>query len=634
MPESIARFTASELYDLSVHAPSDIERRLAQMLLWRGAGVSDSERRSWRNSLPALAADLVESERRNLAVMLEYGLPRTSKRADAVIAGHDPTTGAPKYLVIELKQWNRASTAPGETEHVEVPGAPYSPILHPSVQVAAYVEYMTDFIAALAPGNINGATISGAAYLHNASRLSVESLLDNPKVPTNPLFTADRRGEFIEFLREYFSNESGHDSADLLLGAAIRPSKQLLDAAAEEIRDREQFVLLDEQKIAYNLVLRAVERSYRDTRKTAVVISGGPGSGKSVIALALLGELARRGRSVLHATGSRSFTRTLRKIAGHRKPQIQKLFTYFNSFVEAEPNELDVLINDEAHRIRETSIGRYTPQAIRIDAGRQVDELLSAARVPVFLLDEHQVVRPGEMGSVAEIETAARRRGIEIEHVDLNGEFRLGGSSAFIEWVQLLLGLVPGSPVPWSGDGAFFVDVVGSPAEMEARLRNYLIEGVGARITAGYCWPWSDADRDHGLVKDVRIGDWAKPWNVKGDRAVGDAPPAALWATQDGGFEQVGCVYTAQGFEYPWNGVILGPDLVWRDDRFVTRRSLNRDPDFRSVSRVSDTEFSRLVRNVYKVLLTRGLVGTLLYSVDEETNAKLRELVRPTTIPT
>jgi DUF2075 family protein len=126
---------------------------------------------------------------------------------------------------------------------------------------------------------------------------------------------------------------------------------------------------------------------------------------------------------------------------------------------------------------------------------------------------------------------------------------------------------------------------------------------------------------------DVTVGDWAKPWNVRGDRAVGGAPPAALWASEDGGFEQVGCVYTAQGFEYDWNGVLFGPDFVWRTDRWVIDRSANKDPDFRNRSKVSDSEFERLVRNVYKVLLTRGMVGTVMTSVDPETQELLEQLV-------
>jgi DUF2075 family protein len=147
-------------------------------------------------------------------------------------------------------------------------------------------------------------------------------------------------------------------------------------------------------------------------------------------------------------------------------------------------------------------------------------------------------------------------------------------------------------------------------------------------MTAGYCWPWSDQRSDGSLVPDIVIGGWSKPWNLRGDRAVGSAPPAALWAYADGGFGQVGCVYTAQGFEYDWNGVILGPDLVWRDDRWVTRREFNKDPDFRSLTKVTEQEFDRLIRNVYKVLLTRGMIGTLICSVDAETQEHLREALR------
>ena len=147
-------------------------------------------------------------------------------------------------------------------------------------------------------------------------------------------------------------------------------------------------------------------------------------------------------------------------------------------------------------------------------------------------------------------------------------------------------------------------------------------------MAAGFCWPWSDPSLDGSLVPDVVIGDWSRPWNLRGDRAVGGAPPSALWATDPAGFGQVGCVYTAQGFEYDWNGVIVGPDLVWRDGRWAAVRDANKDPDLRSRTRVTDHEFERLVRNVYKVLLTRGMIGTIIYSADLETRAMLRSLIR------
>ena len=211
--------------------------------------------------------------------------------------------------------------------------------------------------------------------------------------------------------------------------------------------------------------------------------------------------------------------------------------------------------------------------------------------------------------------------------IRLDDQFRCGGSEAYVEWVLRLLGLSPGGPIPWAGDDHFSLRTADSPQELEAAMKAEQDRGYTARITAGYCWPWSDPLPDGTLVDDVVIGAWGRPWNLKGDRAVGGAPPSALWATDPAGFGQVGCVYTAQGFEYDWNGVIIGPDLVWRGDRWVAQRSGSKDPDFRSVKSVPNEEFDRLIRNVYKVLLTRGMVGTVIYSTDDETQAMLRTLV-------
>lgn len=624
-----ARYSGDALARTTSADESAVERHLASLLTAQGVPPGPSERRSWRHSVPALARDLADAGLGNVEVLLEHRLPLSSKRTDAVLAGVHPRTGEPSYVVVELKQWTQARRWEGSDTLVDVVGAPYRPVLHPAVQVDEYVRYLADFVRALeeAPQ-----TISGLAYLHNASDEPVADLLSGPA--PRPVFTGQRRGRLHEHLRSVLSTDATTSDAaavaDAFLSSAVAPSRQLLAVAADEIREREQFVLLDEQRVAFDLVLREVERARRADSKSVVLVTGGPGSGKSVIALSLLGELAREGRSVLHATGSRSFTTTLRRVAGRGSPRTAKLFTYFNAFMQADRNGLDVLILDEAHRIREKSVHRYTRKELRERARPQVDELLDAARVPVFLLDQHQVVRPGELGSPADIRAAAARRGLPVHEVRLDAQFRAGGSAAYVDWVQRLLGLrePERGPVPWAGDDGFVVDVVDSPDELEGRLAAYRDAGFGARMTAGYCWPWSDPRADGSLVPDVRIGGWARPWNLRGDRSVGGAPPSALWASDPGGFGQVGCIYTAQGFEYDWNGVILGPDLVWREGRgWVARREHNRDPDFRSRTTVPDDEFARLVRNVYKVLLTRGMVGTLVCSTDDETRAFLRSLV-------
>lgn len=603
---------------------ANLTARLSQQMLHtQGQRPSPGEARSWQRSLPILSSDLIEAGLGGVEMIVEYKLPMTSKRADVVLAGTHPRTGEPSYVIVELKQWTEAHLLPDSDVLVSIAGYGSAGVSHPLDQVRGYVDYLRDYVSVLAD---TPDAVAGVAYLHNATDYGVADLLTMPQSPAGRLFTGQRRGEFRDYLQSRFAPTSGADAADALLASRIAPSKQLLRLAADEVQRREMFVLIDEQRDAFHHVLRAVETSRRAGTKTAVVVSGGPGSGKSVIALSLLGHLAREGRTVVHATGSRSFTQTLRKVAGRRAPRVQKAFQYFNSFTASEPNDLECLILDEAHRIRDTSVNRWTRAEHR--TGRsQIDELLAAARVPIFLLDQHQVVRPGEQGTAALIDAEARARGLEVVHIDLDMQFRCGGSLSYVLWVQQFLGIEPGQPSLEEVED-FDVRVADSPSDMETFLEARLAEGHSARLSAGYCWKWSDPLPDGSLVPDVQVGHWARPWNLKGDRAIGGAPPAALWATDPAGFGQVGCVYTAQGFEYDYAGVIIGPDLVWRDDRWVAVRSANHDPDFRNRTRVSDEQFDRLIRNVYKVLLTRGLRGVCLFSPDPETQTYLRSVTR------
>ncbi|WP_037835697.1 DUF2075 domain-containing protein [Streptomyces sp. NRRL S-244] len=583
-----------------------------------------SEVRSWERSIPALTNALVEAGLGEVEMLLEYGLPLTSKRADVILAGVHPGTGGPSYVVVELKQWSSAYPEDGDPLRCRIDAYP-GPVLNPIEQVRGYCDYLVSFNGALeqAPESI-----AGVAYLHNATEFGVAGLRDVTEDRRGRMFTGEQRGAFLDYLRSMLAPKPGAEAADALLQGKVRPSRQLMAVAAEEVRNREQFVLLGEQRLAYETVMSAVRKARRSNHKQVVVVAGGPGSGKSVIALSLLGDLYRRGVPALHATGSASFTKTMRRVAGARKPEVQKLFRYFNSFMEAEPNDLDVLVCDEAHRLRKTSANRYTKAALR--SGRpQVAELMDAARVPVFLLDQHQVVRPGEMGTVEEIREAAAEQGLECTVVELDSQFRCGGSDAYLRWVTGLLGLEGDGPAAWEPDGKVQLLAADSPQELEEFLAARRALDYEARLSAGYCWKWTTKITPSmtELPADVVIGDWAKPWNLSGDRSLLGAPPAPLWATDPAGFEQVGCVYTAQGFEYDWSGVIMGPDLVWRTDRWVVDRTASKDPSFTKAT--PDEDVDRLVRNTYKVLLTRGMIGTIIYSTDPETRGKLRSLIPP-----
>ncbi|MFI5944143.1 DNA/RNA helicase domain-containing protein [Streptomyces uncialis] len=583
-----------------------------------------SEVRSWERSIPALTNALVEAGLGEVEMLLEYALPLTSKRADVILAGVHPVTGGPSYVVVELKQWSEAHPEEDDPLRCRIDAYP-EPVLNPIEQVRGYCDYLVSFNGAL---EHVPESVAGVAYLHNATEFGVTGLRLVTEDHRGRMYTGEQRGAFLDHLRSLLAPKAGADAADALLQGKVRPSRQLMAVAAEEVRDREQFVLLADQRLAYATVMSAVHKARRSDHKEVVVVAGGPGSGKSVIALSLLGELYRRGVPALHATGSQSFTKTMRKVAGARKPEVQRLFRYFNSFMEAEPNDLDVLVCDEAHRLRKTSVNRYTKAELR--TGRpQVAELMDAARVPVFLLDQHQVVRPGEMGTVEQIEEAAAAKELKCTVVRLDSQFRCGGSDAYLAWVTGLLGLEGDGPVLWEPDGKVGLLTVDGPRELEEFLVARRAEGYGARMSAGYCWKWTKKITPGmtALPADVVIGDWARPWNLYGDRALLGAPPAPLWATDPAGFGQVGCVYTAQGFEYDWSGVIMGPDLVWRTDRWVVDRTASKDPSFTKAT--PDEDIDRLVRNTYKVLLTRGMIGTIVYSTDPETREKLRSLIPP-----
>lgn len=620
--------------DLLVQANAgQLHRRLREQAHHRFThGIGPGEVNSWERSLPILLRDLVDAGLDEVEVLIEHKLPHSPKRVDAVLCGTHPHSGEASYVLVELKQWSKAELVAADLVYQ----ASYrEPVLHPAEQAHRYRQYLVDETPALAD---RPDAVHGIAYLHNARRSDISTLLRYEPAPHVRMYTLDDKAGLRDHLRALLDPGGERDAtvkaADAFLSFEHAPAKPLLDLAAKEIREREQFVLLDEQQVAYRTVMNAIERARTANNRTVVVVVGGAGSGKSVIALSLVGELARRGRRVQHATGSGAFTRTLRKVAGSRNSRVQSLFKFFHNYMEADPRELDVLVCDEAHRLREKSVNRWTKRDVRERARPQVDELVDVAWTPVFLLDEHQTVRPDELGSQEEITAAAQALGCSVEVVNLSGQYRCGGSAVYDTWVARLLGIAEEPPAPWSevsagSDDEFRVSSAAGPRALESWLSQQAAEHGGtARATAGYCWPWSDpvqTEDGRALVPDVKIGDWERPWNAKPEKRVPDAPESYFWASDPRGFGQVGCVYTAQGFEYDWAGVILGPDFVRRDGRWVALREHSRDSQ---VKRADDQDFPDLIRNTYKVLLTRGMRGVRVYSTDPETQRFLEAMTR------
>ena len=584
----------------------------------------DGEVRAWRNSLSAMAEVVAGVGLHDHGVLVEYQLPLTSRRLDCMITGH--TAGKATAVVVELKQWDYVLPSWVDECVTTTVGMRERDVLHPSAQAEGYRRYLVDTNTAFADSAIR---LDACSFLHNLSPDAASELFaphHSALLKTVPVFVQSQEDRLADYLDDRLKDGDGMPVLEKVVEGKFRPHKQLLEQTAKVIRNEPAWVLLDEQKVSFNAVLTKARELHAGTGQAVFLVCGGPGTGKSVVAVNLVAALSELCIPTLHATGSRAFTENLRKAVG-RGPSA--LFKYFNSFQDADAQMLDVLVLDEAHRIREASWNWRTPKRLRTDRS-QVQELISVAKLTVFFIDDLQVVRPGEVGSSELIRGTAKELGLPVEEYELEAQFRCNGSEAFVAWVENTFDIRRTANILWDGDDDFEFLVVDSPGELEAWVRARQKAGT-ARLSAGFCWPWSNPLPDGTLVSDVSIDGWSMPWNAKPDAAklASGIPKSNFWATDPGGLEQVGCIYTAQGFEYEYAGVIIGRDLVYRPgQRWIGQPEYSHDGVVKRSAK-EPAEFTALVKAAYRVLLTRGLKGCAVYFQDGNTRDFVRSRIEP-----
>ncbi|MBI4021075.1 MAG: DUF2075 domain-containing protein [Candidatus Aenigmarchaeota archaeon] len=574
-----------------------------------------AEVNSWRNSLRAISQVFDRCGFTDHGIMLEYQLPLSSKRLDCIISGQDGT-GKDNAVIIELKQWEKCEESDGEHLVTTWVGGAKRDIPHPSVQVGQYRMFLEDGHTAFQGSD--AILLSACSYLHNYVFNENDPIFAEKfrtYLQSDPIYTADDFDKLKGFLSEKLQRGEGADVLKRIEESKYRPSKKLMDHVGNIIKGRSEYILLDEQLVVYDKVMAAANGGFRDRRKTVIIIKGGPGTGKSVIAINLMADLLLKGYNAHYATGSRAFTETLRKIIGLRGSQ---QFKYFNSYQEAQQNEIDVLIMDEAHRLRVTSHNRFTPAVARTSK-LQTQELIDASKVAVFFIDDRQIVRPNEIGSVEYIKEQANKNNCKILEFELEAQFRCNGSDAFVNWVNNTLGVERTANVIWDLHEEFDFKVLDSPQALEDAIRQKVQEGFTARLVAGFCWSWSLPNVDGTLRDDVIIGEYRKPWDAKPEakKLAPGIPKASLWAHDPNGINQIGCIYTAQGFEFDYVGVIIGKDLVY--DPIAAQWVGKRENSADSVVKRSKENFVDLVKNTYRVLLSRGMKGCYVYFMDNDT---------------
>lgn len=589
-----------------------------------GYHPSDSEVRSWRSSLRAVKDVFEISGFRDHGILLEYQLPLTSRRLDCMICGRDEE-GRDNAVILELKQWE-ASQVSQVSEHVVTwVGGANRDVLHPSVQVGQYKLYLEDNHSAFFEEN--PVFLHACSYIHNYVPVKQDALFHAQYadyVRAYPVYCEREVNDLSTFLKKKLELGNGMPVLQRIQESKYGPSKRLLDEVARVVKENKRYILLDDQLLAFDRVMNLVGHGSESQKKSVIIVNGGPGTGKSVIAINLFAELSRLGKNAQYATGSRAFTESLRKSLGSiARSQIK----YFNSYSKLPSNSIDVLIADESHRIREKSITRFMKKK-DYPKVTQTEELIKIAKVPVFFIDDRQNINPKEIGSSRNIREKAEQLGCDISEYNLSIQFRCQGSDKFVQWVNNTFGIKKTANAIWDPkNNEFDFQIVPSPHELYKKIKEKNDkEPNSARLVAGFCWKWSDPKEDGTLVKDVVIGDFAMTWEGKETgRLAPDVPPASLWPYDPRAVDQIGSIYTIQGFEFDYVGVIIGKDMIYNFDT----NQWEGHPEFSADSTVkrSGEKFLDLVKNTYRVLLSRALKGCYVYFVDKETEKFVRSRI-------
>ncbi|MBK8232078.1 MAG: DUF2075 domain-containing protein [Candidatus Eisenbacteria bacterium] len=589
-----------------------------------GHSPGPSERSSWRASLPRLAGALQLAELPDdVHIALEERVPYFGKRMDVCLFGHTERE-EPWAVITELKAWGEALATP-EGNVCTVIGGGLQAEPHPSEQVHGYHEHIEDFRRAFQGDARLG--LASCAYCHNYPGIIPDEGLFHPQFDRiredSPCF-GERDAELLaRYLRVRLRGGRGRQVLEAYDERGIGPSKQLIDHAGLMIRQQGVFRLLDEQIPANRKILSAVGSATHSRRKQVILVRGGPGTGKSVIALNALGEILRRELSVNLVTGSAAFTHGMRRILGKR---IDALVKFTDYYWDKPLDGLDVLIVDEAHRIRAKSVPRV-PTAQRPTIS-QVEELIRAARVTVFFADENQIISPEEVGEPSVFRETARRLKAHFSEFTLSTQFRCNGSDAYLAWLDDVLELAQDPQgLRLAVPSGFRFRIVDSPDVLvEEVMEHNRARSNSARVLGGWCWEWSDPLPDR-LVDDIVIGDFRFPWESKNNRKPPPGiPEAKHWAIDPAGVRQAGCVYSVQGFETGHVGVIVGPDLVRRRGAWLADPKQNYANKLRGQSPAAALPY---IKRIYRTLLSRGMESCTVYCVDEETREFLRSRLLP-----
>ena len=588
----------------------------------RSTGLS--ELNSWRNSLKEMYITLNDSNiPSDVGVAIEYNIPQTSKRVDFLISGYGKDNKG-NVIIVELKQWEKLQAIEGQEAIVETfTGGANRRVVHPSYQAWSYAALIKDYNEYVQDADIE---LHPCAYLHNYPRVENDPLdakQYKEVLADAPAFTYGQRDALRNFIKKSIITGDNEDTLVKIEHGKIRPSKQLQDSISGMLKGNKEFIMLDEQKVVYENILSLSTKCQKDGKKRTIIVEGGPGTGKTVVAINLLAELTKRNQFVQYVSKNAA-PRTVYgyKLKGTmKKSSVDNLFKGSGCYTEAPMNSVGTILADEAHRLNEKS-GMFQNMG-----ENQIKEIIHASRCSVFFIDESQRVTTSDIGSIAEIEKWAERENSEVIKMELVSQFRCNGSDGYLAWIDDVLQIRDTANYDLEGID-YDIRICDSPKEMEHivieknRIRNR------ARILAGYCWNWPKDTRNDVNYHDIKIGDYGISWNLDG----GDA-----FAINPDSVHEAGCIHTSQGLEFDYVGVIIGDDMRYENGEIVTDYSKRAKTDqsmkgIKGLAKEDPEKANQLadeiIKNTYRTLMTRGMKGCYVYCTDSELAAYLKERLK------
>ncbi len=588
----------------------------------RSTGLS--ELNSWRNSLKEMYITMNDAEIPNDAgVAIEYNIPQTSKRIDFMISGLNQENKG-SVVIIELKQWEKMTAVLNQDCIVETFVAKKDRrVPHPSYQAWSYAALIKDYNEFVQEKEI---TLHPCAYLHNYPRAEkdpIDAEQYKEILEEAPAFTYGQREQLRKFIKDRIKQGDYDQTLLRIDNGKIKPSKQLQDSIESMLKGNQEFVMLDDQKVVYEEILENSIQSQKDGKKRTIIVEGGPGTGKTVVAINLLAELTKRNQFTQYVTKNAEVRKVYAyKLKGSfKKKSVDLLFTGSGSFTDAPKNAVGTILADEAHRLNEKS-GMYSNMG-----ENQIKEIIHASSCSVFFIDESQRVTTKDIGSIEEIKKWATLEKSEVIKMELTSQFRCNGSDGYLAWLDQVLDIRETANYDLE-DIDYDIRICDTPFEME----NLVIEKNNtrnrARILAGYCWNWPKDTRNNSSYHDIKIGEYGISWNLSDGEA---------FAVNAESVHEAGCIHTSQGLEFDYVGVIIGNDMRYEDGHIVTdftkrARTDNSMKGIKKLNSENPEEAKRLadeiIKNTYRTLMTRGMKGCYVYCTDKNLSDYLKEQLK------